>query len=249
VVSAATDPEWLDVAELAASLLAEVRHGIAARTEVEGSDLEVIEARVRVGEPAQPEAGGVTNPAVLTRPGLDEVGWQVELVLRREELAAAHAIPGPPDGSHGPALPAPSTAVGLWRSRPTADLKGIDRVRSAELAAHGVRTIGEVLDLDEDRIAAIVAATRTTRLLEVWVRAALLATPVPTLPTTPADRRSLAWLAGRSPTLLRDDLGVRSVSRSGATALFDLLAAWSTALDRAVLATVSLGEVRAAARE
>jgi hypothetical protein len=259
-VSDAAQPERLDVAELAATLLAEVRSGIAARTEVAGSHLDVVEARVRVGERATgapPVAAGTAAPApaadegdgsgLVASPVLAEVGWQVELVLRADPLRVAGSEASGLTGQTG-SLPPPATAVGLWRDRPTADLKGVDRVRAAQLAQHGVHRIGDLIDLDEDGIARVVMATRASRLLEVWVRAALLATPVPALPSSPADRRSLAWLAGRSPTTLRGDLGASRVSRSGATALFDLLAAWSTALDRAALGTVTLGEVRAASR-
>lgn len=260
-MSDTTQPERLDVAELAASLLEEVRTGIAARTEVAGSHLDVVEARVRVGQQASstpvaspPEPGATATArvegsagGVLTRPGLAEAGWQVELVLRAGEFGTDRAE-GPGTGGPSGSLPPPATAVGLWRDRPTTDLKGIDRVRSAQLAELGVSTIGDLLDLDEDAIARVVTVSRASRLLEVWVRAALLATPLPRLPSSPADRRSLAWLAGRAPAVLRDDLGADRVSRTAAAGLFDLLAAWSTALDRAALGTVTLAQLRAVVR-
>jgi hypothetical protein len=257
--SAGPDPsgDGLDLAELAATLLSEVRAGIAASDRARaagdaGPDVEVVEAVVRVGEPAvargSGEAGGGAGPpatpglvAVGDRPGAGS-GWQVELRLRRGTVDGALGDPVVPVGGGTP------VAVALWDPRPPTDLKGVDRVRASRLADHGVRTIAELLALDEAAVAAIVARERSHRYLDAWVQVNLLRVAAPALGRSGADGDTLAALAGRAPTALRERIGPRACSRSAATQLFDLLAAWSVALDRRALASVTLGDLRRATR-
>ena len=116
------------MAEFAATLLAEVRSGIAAsRSAAAQGALEVVAAVVRVGEPASPQPdpeeeepledsdtdsggggrgdGGAeverpepTGSPIVVRSGPARSGWQIELVLRGEAL---HDRPRSQDGGSG----------------------------------------------------------------------------------------------------------------------------------------------------
>jgi hypothetical protein len=141
-----------------------------------------------------------------------------------------------------------ATADRLWHGRGLADLKGVDRVRAERFTAEGVRTIGELLALEEPRIAVIVQRQRSHLYLDFWVQATLLRTPAPVLGPSAADGVRLADLAGRSPDDLRRRIGPEACSRSAATRLFDLLAAWGTALDRRAMSSVTLRDLREATR-
>lgn len=263
----AEEPEQdrLDVAEFAATLLAEVRSGIAAsRSEPAEGDLEVVEAVVRVGEPASPQPEPETEPLegpdtdggtgverrdpvgspIVLRSGPARSGWQVELVLRGEALHDRPRREGEEDGSQ----PASPTAFALWRDRPLADLKGIDRVRTARLGQLGITTIGELLDLDEEEIAEVATVLRSRRYVDLWVQVALLQTAAPLLGPSRADPMRLAALAGSSPGQLRATIGPRVCSRSASVQLFDLLAAFGAALDQGAMRSVTLRQLRAATR-
>jgi len=261
------------VAEFAATLLTEVRSGIAAsRTEAEEGALEVVEAVVRVGEPArlQPDpdplegrgtdggvdvhegaevvGGDLGSSAIVLRSGPARGGWQIELVLRGRALHEhRRGDPGDDGQDAGPHLESP-TAFALWRDRPLADLKGIDRVRTARLGQLGVRTIGELLALDEDEIAKVATVLRSGRYVDLWVQVALLQTAAPLLGPSRADGMRLAALAGRSPGQLREAIGRDVCSRSASVQLFDLLAAFGAALDQGAMRSVTLRELRAATR-
>jgi hypothetical protein len=237
------DAEPLDLAEFAATLVGEVRSGVRASAADAGDELEVTAATIRVGqhrEHDEPE----TSPSVLGLPeGADEVGWEVELTRERDELwwAIAAGDEGGVDAGGRSA-----TADRLWHDRALADLKGVDAVRSRGFEAEGVRSIGELLALEEPRIAEIVQRQRSHRYLDFWVQATLLRTPAPTVGPSAADGTRLSDLAGRSPDELRRRIGAEACSRSAATRLFDLLAAWGTALDRRAMASVTLRELRQA---
>ena len=270
------EQERLDVAEFAATLLAEVRSGIAAsRSEAAQGALEVVEAVVRVGEPASPQpdpeeeplevpdtdSGGggdgdaeverrePTGSPIVVRSGPARSGWQIELVLRGEAL---HDRPRSQDGGSGgeedDAQAAAPTAFALWRDRPLADLKGIDRVRTGRLGQLGIATIGELLALDEDEIAKVATVLRSRRYVDLWVQVALLQTAAPVLGPSRADALQLAALAGRSPGQLREAIGRDVCSRSASVQLFDLLAAFGAALDQGAMRSVTLRELRAATR-
>lgn len=270
------EQERLDVAEFAATLLAEVRSGIAAsRSEAAQGALEVVEAVVRVGEPASPQpdpeeeplevpdtdSGGggdgdaeverrePTGSPIVVRSGPARSGWQIELVLRGEAL---HDRPrsqhGGSGGEEDDAQAAAPTAFALWRDRPLADLKGIDRVRTGRLGQLGIATIGELLALDEDEIAKVATVLRSRRYVDLWVQVALLQTAAPVLGPSRADALQLAALAGRSPGQLRATIGSQVCSRSASVQLFDLLAAFGAALDQAAMRSVTLRELRAATR-
>lgn len=274
------EQERLDVAEFAATLLAEVRSGIAAsRSEAAQGALEVVEAVVRVGEPASPAVGEAAGPAqeplagpdpdsggdgdggseverraptgspIVVRSGPARSGWQIELVLRGEAL---HDRPRSQDGGSGgeedDGQPAAPTAFALWRDRPLAELKGIDRVRTGRLGQLGITTIGELLALEEDEIAKVATVLRSRRYVDLWVQVALLQTAAPLLGPSRADALHLAALAGRSPGQLRATIGRHVCSRSASVQLFDLLAAFGAALDQGAMRSVTLRELRAATR-
>jgi len=268
------EQERLDVAEFAATLLAEVRSGIAAsRTEADEGALEVVEAVVRVGEPARPEppeplegpdtdgavdvdvdegaevvGGDPEGSAIVLRSGPARSGWQIELVLRGQALHEhRRGDPGDDGQDAGPRLESP-TAFALWRDRPLADLKGIDRVRTGRLGQLGITTIGELLALDEDDIAKVATVLRSRRYVDLWVQVALLQTAAPLLGPSRADGMQLATLAGRSPGQLREEIGRDVCSRSASVQLFDLLAAFGAALDQGAMRSVTLRELRAATR-
>lgn len=270
----AEEPEQdrLDVAEFAATLLAEVRSGIAAsRSEAAEGALEVVEAVVRVGEPAspQPEPEPLEGPdtdggdgtddraeverrdpagsPIVLRSGAARSGWQVELVLRGEAL---HDRPRHEDdqGEEDGSRPASPTAFALWRDRPLADLKGIDRVRTGRLGQLGIATIGELLALDEEEIAEVATVLRSRRYVDLWVQVALLQTAAPLLGPSRADPMRLAALAGSPPGQLRATIGPRVCSRSASVQLFDLLAAFGAALDQGAMRSVTLRQLRAATR-
>jgi hypothetical protein len=240
--------EHLDLAEFAATLVGEVRSGVRASAASTGEDLEVVTATIRVGQHRQdapPETDDDGGPALLGLPdGAEEVGWEVELLLHRDELWWAG--PGDGDGEAG-GTPSPDvapTADRLWHDRALSDLKGVDEVRARRFASEGVGTIGDLLDLDEPAIATIVARQRSNRYLDFWVQAALLRTPAPLLGASRADGSRLATLAGRTPDALRERIGAEACSRSAATRLFDLLAAWGTALDRRAMSSATLADLR-----
>jgi hypothetical protein len=241
--------EHLDLAEFAATLVGEVRSGVRASAAATGEDLEVVTATIRVGQHRQdapPEADDGGGAALLGLPdGAEEVGWEVELVLHRDELWSL----GPAVGDRepgGPTTDAAPTADRLWHDRELIDLKGVDEVRAATLRRAGVETIGDLLALDEPAIAAVVARQRSHRYLDFWVQATILRTPAPILGASAADRLPLSTLAGEAPETLRRRLGDEACSRSAAIRLFDLLAAWGTALDRRAMTSVSLGDLRQA---
>ncbi|MFA9432180.1 hypothetical protein [Egicoccus sp. AB-alg2] len=254
-------PDRLDLAEFVASLVGEVRSGVLASHELRDHDLEVVGATIRVGREPEDTAsdddlageeaesargpGAVVTPPrpspITARPELEGGGWEVELVLGQGQslfLGADQPV-------ESVALP---MAVDVWRSRDLTQLKGIDVERSRRLAGEGVRTIGQLLELDETAIAGIVARQGSHRYLDYWVQAGLLRMPVPRLVASRADAFRLSALAGRSPASLRSLVGRDVLSASQASQLFDLFAAWGTALDRAAMASVTLGDVRAATR-
>lgn len=264
-----TSSETLDLAELTASLVGEVRTGIRASLDPDRDGIEVVGAVVRVGrrdvaaagrvdgggaDDAPPDADDLDDdraPAAIRRsrsspitlrPEPDDAAWEIELDL-------GHGDPIPLDGAGMPdADVGRPTAVGLWADRDPSALKGIDTHRTGQLATDGITTIGGLLALDEEGIAALVARSGSHRFLDFWVQASLLRTTAPRLAGSPADGRRLSDLAGLAPGRLRRLIGPEVCSASAATALFDLLSAWGTALDRDAMASATLGQLRGAVR-
>jgi hypothetical protein len=255
-------PDRLDLSELAASLIGEVRAGVLAAEDLGAGHMQVVDATVRVGqrgeaeaadsEPAAPAVEPERGPGpVITPPALSPVvlqeegertGWEIELRLGRgRPVVTTEAQPGVTTGD----LP---TAVSLWVDRPLSVLKGVDAVRTSRLAKEGVRTIADLLALDEVAIAGIVARQRSQLFLDFWVKAALLRSPAPRLAASAADTRRLATLTGLAPGTLRQLLGPEVCSASAATQLFDLLSHWGMALTRTALASVRVADLRAATR-
>jgi hypothetical protein len=252
----------LDLSELAASLIGEVRAGVLAAEDLGAGRLQVVDATVRVGQRGEaqdadaPSAAPAAEPErgpgpVITRPALSPVvlqeegeraGWEIELRLGRgRSVVTTETQPGVRTGD----LP---TAVSLWQDRSLSVLKGIDSVRAQRLATEGVRTIADLLALDEVAIAGIVARQRSQLFLEFWVEAALLRSPAPRLAASAADTRRLATLAGLDPGALRQLFGREVCSASAATQLFDLLSHWGMALTRTALASARVADLRAATR-
>jgi hypothetical protein len=255
-------PESLDLAELTATLVSEVRAGILAAEHRGEGHLEVTSATVRVGQ--QP-AGAAGEEEPLLRPTAEprrgpgavvvppepativlqgpaaEAGWQVELELGEGE-------PLQLGGGHRPPAGTPATAFGLWSRRSPRVLKGIDDSRTTSLRRAGIETVGDLAALDEEAVAALVARLRSHRFLDFWVQASLLRAPVPRLAASSADGRRLADLAGRPPAQLRRLIGPHVCSTSSATQLFDLLTYWGTALNRRALSQVTLASLREAAQ-
>jgi hypothetical protein len=252
-------PARLDLSELAASLIGEVRAGVLAAEVLGAGHMQVVDATVRVGQrsevegadeqpAAEPERGPgpvitppAISPVVLQEEG-ERAGWEIELRLGRSgPIVATEAHRGVTTGD----LP---SAVSLWVGRPLLVLKGIDAVRTSRLAAEGVRTIADLLALDEVAIAGIVARQRSQLFLDFWVKAALLRSPAPRMAASAADARRLATLTGLSPDALRRLFGPEVCSASAATQLFDLLSHWGMALTRTALASARVADLRAATR-
>jgi hypothetical protein len=254
-------PEQLDISELAASLISEVRAGVLAAEGQGAGRMQVVGATVRVGQRATEdgdEAATVaeTEPdrgpgAVITPPTISPVvlqeggareGWEIELRLGQ----GRSVISAGGEGTVGTGtLP---TAVALWEQRPLSVLKGIDAWRTSRLAGEGIRTVAALLTLDEASIAAIVARQRSQLYLDFWVKAALLRSPAPRLAASDADDRRLSTLAGLAPSELRRVIGPEVCSASAATQLFDLLSHWGMALTRTALRSVRLADLRSATR-
>lgn len=183
-----------------------------------------------------------TSPITLSTERA-RVGWEVELTLGEGEPILEEARDRAED-----AASQPPTAISLWAERDLTALKGVDVDRARRFEREGIVTIGQLLEVDEAEIAQVVARQRSNLYLDFWVKAALLRTSAPRLGTSPADHRRLSALAGLAPAQLRQLIGPDVASTSASTLLFDLLAAWGTALDRDAMASVTLRQLRAATR-
>lgn len=256
-----TEPERLDLAELAGSLVGEVRAGIlAAEGHAEGS-VQVVEARVRVGQRADgaaprddaPVADSERGPGPVIVPpqrspivlqgAAEHAGWEIELSLGR----GGAVVVGNTEAGAQPVGGLPS-AASLWYGRTPRVLKGIDARLALRLQQEGIATVRQLLELDEVAIGELVTRQGSHRFLDFWVKSQLLRSPAPRLAASPADHRKLSTLAGRPPPALRQLIGPEVCSTSAATQLFDLLANWGTALDRRVMSDVTLADLRAAVR-
>ncbi len=265
-----TTSETLDLAELTASLIGEVRTGIRASRDEDPDGIEVVGAVVRVGrrdggadghadvddadghqldaddvdgDDRAPVTVALPRPSPITlRPEGDGADWEIELDLGNGD-AISIGDAGLPDGDVGQ-----PTAVGLWTDRHPSALKGIDTFRTAQLAEEGIGTIGDLLALDEEGIATLVSRLGSHRFLDFWVQAAMLRTSAPRFAASPADGWRLSDLAGLAPGRLRRLIGPEVCSASAATTLFDLLCAWGAALDRDAMSSATLGQLRTAVR-
>jgi hypothetical protein len=255
--------DQLDLAELAASLVGEVRAGILAAERRGQGGLAVVAATIRVGQlPADDDAevaGGAgarlaeargpgpiialpgPSPVVLQGPAA-EAGWQVEVSLGEGEALVV--------GDEGRSVEPGSlpTAFSLWQDRPPQVLKGIDDSRATDLRRQGIHTVGQFAALDEAAIAELADRLRLRRFVDFWVQASLLRSPAPRLAPSPADPARLGDLVGLPPGRLRQWLGPHVLSASAAAQLFDLLAYWAVALDRRALGAVTLAQFRQAVR-
>lgn len=255
--------ERLDLAELTAVLVGEVRAGIIAAEGFGEGAVQVVQATVRVGQrpdrtaPNEQGAAPLAEPErgpgpVIVRPrrspivlqgSAEQAGWEIELSLGR----GTSVVPGDgaPGTRPGDAL---ATAAFLWYSRTPRVIKGIDVRWALRLEQEGVSEVRQLLELDEVAVGELVTLQGSHRFLDFWIKAQLLRSPAPRIAASPADDRKLSALAGRPPAALRQLIGPDVCSASAATQLFDLLASWGTALDRRVMAEATLADLRAAVR-
>lgn len=208
--------------------------------------------RVKMGQkvakaPGDEAGAGEEEPAVVLnedRYPPAEDGWLIELDYRPGQ----HQVQARVADESVAVLPIPRlrTAAPLFAPLPVRAMKGIHHTWAKRLATFGIETVGQLAELDDDRLAKIVAKTRSRLPLEFRVKARLVGGGVPALPPSDADRLSLYALAIRTPPELRKLIGVR-LSAIDSRSLASLIAVLVTTIDTWALQKLTLGELRESA--
>ncbi len=241
-MTAPTDTGAADLAELVRLVAWEAeegRRGAAADAASRGG-LAVAAVRVRLGREAVPP--GADEPAGMLPPGRYPAarrGWEIEIDLR--PAAGPRARVG--DEDRGP-VPPPPTLLDVFGDRPVGALKGAASAWTKRLGNGGITTIAQLAAVAMPDLEASVGPTRLRRALELRTKARLLDAAAPWLPRSPADAAAVWELAGRAPGELRKLVGVGRCSAREAERLAELLSRLVTALDAAVLRSVTLADVR-----
>ncbi len=170
-----------------------------------------------------------------------EDGWLIELDYRPGQ----HQVQARVADESVAVLPIPRlrSAAPLFASLPVRAIKGIHHTWAKRLARFGIETVEQLAELNDDRLAEIVAKTRSRLPLEFRVKARLAGGEVPVIPPSDADRLSLHALAIRTPPELRKLIGVR-LSAIASRSLVSLIAVFVITIDTWALQELTLGELR-----
>lgn len=239
-------PTRYELSELLILLHAELSPVIAALTAEPAAQrhLEVESIRVRLGQahdadtPSEAPDDSWLNPDQYGAAGR---AWLVQLDYRLNARDATIQVEPPV------ALPIPQrcTAVRLFSPLPVRAIKGVSHAWAERLADARITTIGQLADLSDALLQALMQQHRSILPLEMRTKARLLGSELVPIPRSHADASSLYAVAGYTAAALQKAMGP-SLSALASRSLSAYLGLLVTVLDGRVLRKLNLGDLRAA---
>jgi hypothetical protein len=169
-------------------------------------------------------------------PGIDK-GWQLELEMGERPSASLNGIPQRPSNIYIP------TALDYFSECPLGIIKGIDTQWTQFFASFEIYRVRHLARMDGQTLQKINAEKKSLKPCEFRHKAGLLDTPIPTLPESILNEKSLFNLLLFPRNDAHQALGTERVTSSEVAALYDLLEKLNLAIDTHIFHQTNLSQL------